>query len=99
MKGPENPEEAAKGCYEGGMSAPHYDIEMCHSPFIRTCRKGTDSVFSFIAAIIYLATFILSILYWSFDEIRQGRIPFSRRNSSNPLNRTAGGGTYGAVNK
>ena len=66
----------------------------------RVEKEYTDFVLSFIAAIIYLATFILSILYWSFDEIRQGRIPFSsRRNSSNPLNRTAGGGTYGAVNK
>ena len=54
MKGPENPEEAAKGCYEGGMSAPYYDIEMFHSPFIRTCRKGIYWLCSFFYRSDYL---------------------------------------------
>mmetsp|Transcript_10901 Transcript_10901/g.10522 ORF Transcript_10901/g.10522 Transcript_10901/m.10522 type:complete len:109 (+) Transcript_10901:154-480(+) len=52
-------------------------------------------------AVIYLATFILSMLYWTYDEIRQGKVPFSSNRPPSPAlgNTSPGGNTYGAVAK
>jgi hypothetical protein len=53
--------------------------------------------------VIYLATFILSMLYWTYDEIRQGKVPFTNirpLQQANSLGSTStGGNTYGAVAK
>ena len=54
-----------------------------------------------ILAAIYVATFVLSFLYWTFDDMKNGRGMFcSRRRSSRPANSSLDqakyGGKYGA---
>jgi len=52
----------------------------------------------FPPAVIYLATFIISVLYWSFDEIRQGRFSSGRGQPQQPATQSKFGTTkYGAV--
>jgi len=52
----------------------------------------------FTPAVIYLATFIISVLYWSFDEIRQGRFSSGRGQPQQPATQSKFGTTkYGAV--
>ena len=52
----------------------------------------------FTPAVIYLATFIISVLYWSFDEIRHGRFSSGRGQPQQPTTQSKFGTTkYGAV--
>jgi len=64
-----------------------------HLPF------SSSSSFSFFTpAVIYLATFIISVLYWSFDEVRQGRFSSGRGQPQQPATQSKFGTTkYGAV--
>eukprot|EP01031_Cornospumella_fuschlensis_P026570 gene26570-32111_t len=70
IKGPEDPDKAAQGCYQG--------------------------------ALIYLATFCFSVIYWILDTLKKKAVAALNSSSSNaaapsPRTRTQGSKKYGAL--
>ena len=58
-------------------------------------------IISFNSAAIYVATFVVSFVYWTFDDMKNGKGMFCRRRSARPahssLDQAKYGGKYGAV--
>ncbi|RYG97601.1 hypothetical protein EON65_52605 [archaeon] len=95
IKGPEDTAKAAQGCYQGGRlrSLPSLWFHFVMS-----------SISLYCLALIYLATFCFSVIYWILDTLKKKAVAALSSTPSNPTmpssgqrTRTQGSKKYGAL--